>query len=842
MRTCPAVRATVILLALHFAASARAQCEPGWLPGHGLRGADDRVHAVHRWDPDGAGPAPMRLVFGGDFHRIGAVQAAHVATWDPATGAWGRLGSGTNGDVHAFATAANGDLLVAGSFPSAGGVLVRSVGRWDGANWSPLGAGINGRVNDLAVLPNGDVVAVGAFTSSGAAPVARVARWNGFAWSPLAAGAPSELRTVAALPSGDIVVGGEFTSIGGVAANRIARWDGAAWHPLGSGVSGTIHASSTIAVADLALLPNGDLVAAGNFTNAGGVAASGVAAWNGVGWYSFAGGLTSFVGCVHVEASGDLLATAPAAYGAPAISRWNGASWSPATQALVGGGRVTTLPGGDVVAAGEFTVTGPGGDTLRHVARWTGTAWTELASAAAPWFAAALEPGVRGLAAEPDGTLYGVGPFQVVDGVPLGGVARFDGSAWAAVGSGVGIGSGPLPYPYPLAALATRDGDLVVGGYITSIDGAPAGHVVRWDGASWSVLGGGVGDTVQALTELANGDLVVGGAFTTAGGATARRVARWHGAAWHALGAGLDAPPGSLLALPDGDLLAAGAFPTGSSVVRWDGATWSPLGAGPGRPVTELRLLPDGSVVAVVAPPPPTNGWTVQRWDGAHWIQLGAPFDVTSVSGLVVLPDGDLLVSGWNYGGFAMRWDGAAWTGVPSTDEEFRCHAWLPDGDLVVGGWFDAAGPWLSPTVARLRSGCPATAAVAAPGCAGSGGANSLRATALPWVGATFRAAGTGLPTLALVSQVYGFAPLQLPLATFFPQALPGCDLLVTPDHVQFSLTTDGSAPTALEIPANAALVGVSFRHQLNLIELDAALQFVAITASDVLAMTVGAF
>ncbi|MFN9306725.1 MAG: hypothetical protein ACK6DT_11755 [Planctomycetota bacterium] len=67
---------------------------------------------------------------------------------------------------------------------------------------------------------------------------------------------------LAVLPNGDLVAGGSFTTAGGVAANRIARWNGSTWSALGSGMNSSVLA--------LAMLPTGDLVAGGGFTTAGG--------------------------------------------------------------------------------------------------------------------------------------------------------------------------------------------------------------------------------------------------------------------------------------------------------------------------------------------------------------------------------------------------------------------------------------------------------------------------------------------------------------------------------------------------------------------------------------------
>ena len=72
-----------------------------------------------------------------------------------------------------------------------------------------------------------------------------------------------------------LVLGGAFSIAGTVVANRIAAYDPATsvWSALGSGMNGEVWA--------LTALPNGDLVAGGPFTSAGGVSAPGIARWNG---------------------------------------------------------------------------------------------------------------------------------------------------------------------------------------------------------------------------------------------------------------------------------------------------------------------------------------------------------------------------------------------------------------------------------------------------------------------------------------------------------------------------------------------------------------------------------
>ena len=352
MQTC-----RTIVVASLLAATVHAQCGLAWRPGVGINGVDDFVYDLTTWDPDGAGPAPLQVVVAGEFLKAGHAVAAHIATWNPATGDWAQLGGGVSGRVQALEIAANGDLIVAGTFYSVGNVSARSIARWNGTAWAALGLGIDGSVADVAALPNGDIVAVGSFTTAGGVLATNVARWNGASWSALGTGTNDRVSAVVALPNGDVVVGGEFTSIGGVAANRIARWNGSAWLPLGTGVDGAPLPQSTIAVYSLARLPNGDLVVGGHFANAGAVAAPYVARWNGSAWSPMGAGLAGVTTSLHVQPNGMLIADSPHTPGATRPSQWNGVSWQPIAPGLVNPYRFATLPNGDLVAGGAFVFT-----------------------------------------------------------------------------------------------------------------------------------------------------------------------------------------------------------------------------------------------------------------------------------------------------------------------------------------------------------------------------------------------------------------------------------------------------------------------------------------------------
>jgi len=374
------VAALVLLLTFTFAATARAQCAAGWVPLIGAPGITigSSVYATVVL-PGGD------VIAGGDFTAAGGVPANNIARYNPSTGAWSALGSGTHPRVLSLVVLPGGDVVAGGQFNTAGGISTGPVARYNptcGA-WSSLGLGLTGAVNALAVLPDGNLIVGGRGLTTGAGQAAtNIARYSPSTglWSPLGGGVDSDVQAVVVMPSGDVIAGGRFAGVGGtggVIANGIARFNTTtlAWSALGSGVNdfGTVWA--------LAVLPGGDVVAGGRFASIGGVSVNRIARYNfttGV-WSPLGAGVQAAFPTVYsflVRPSGDLVVGGlfNTAGGAPAanIARYNLASgaWS-----ALGSGTnstvltLTALSGGDAIAGGFFTTAG--GPVANFIARYS---------------------------------------------------------------------------------------------------------------------------------------------------------------------------------------------------------------------------------------------------------------------------------------------------------------------------------------------------------------------------------------------------------------------------------------------------------------------------------------
>ena len=205
----------------------------------------------------------------------------------------------TNGSVDGLLDLANGDVVVHGTFTTAGGVPAQGIARWSGSTWSPLGAGVppGQGIGRVLELQNRDLLAIGSFGSIGGVQTRGIARWDGAAWHALGGGAANVVSDAIELANGDLLALGGFQLSGGFVSG-VLRWDGAAWSVVGDAVGGG-------AVAMLRLV-NGDLLVGGAFTGMGGVPAAGIARWNGSVWSPVGAGCAGLILALANAGAGDI--------------------------------------------------------------------------------------------------------------------------------------------------------------------------------------------------------------------------------------------------------------------------------------------------------------------------------------------------------------------------------------------------------------------------------------------------------------------------------------------------------------------------------------------------------
>jgi hypothetical protein len=297
--------------------------------------------------------------------------------------------------------------------------------------------------------------------------------------------------------------------------------------------------------------------------------------------------------------------------------------------------------GTNLYVGGFFSTAG--GVRADYLAKWDGNTWSSLGGVSG--VISNTTPSVFALAVN-ETDLYVGGDFSMAGGVSATNIAKWNGSAWSALGSGI---------PGGVRALAVSGTNLYAGGGFTIAGGVPANGIARWDGSAWSALGSGIkgGPSPGIRTLVVSGtNLYAGGWFTTAGGVTVNGIAVWNGSAWSALGSEIGSASSivNALAVSGTDLYAGGYFTGGMYIAKWDGTAWSPLGAGMNNSVSALAA----NGIDLYASGQFTNAgegqaWYIAKWNGCTWSALGSGLggaDYLNAQALAADGAGHLFVGG----------------------------------------------------------------------------------------------------------------------------------------------------------------------------------------------------
>ena len=627
-----------------------------WSPVGG--GTDGLVFSLGTFDAGGG----EELYASGNFKRAGGVPVGGIARWNgaqwsPLEGSNGRGLAYPNPpasysiaafDLAEFDDGAGSALFAGGFFSEAGGLPVQNLARWDGAEWADVSGtptsrylqalevfddgsgealfvsvrntvladnavwkfdgsawthyGLAGvEISDLAVFDDGGGEKLYASERRSGTLTSSVFRRDSTGWTVIGETDPNGyvfvMETWPDDPAGpSLWIGGLFASIDNLSTGPMARWDGSSWSATAVPINNQVHA-----LEPRVSMEGPGLFVGGRFSIAGNLELRDAAQYDGFEWSAMgseAHGLDApgKALAAYDDGSGEALFVggefaSVAGVTANYLARWDGA-WSalPAEPDDV----VKVLlehddgSGSRLVAAGPFQ--NVGATPASRIASWDGTAWTALADGFAGgqvWALAEFDAG-----SGPQ--LIAGGGFTASGPTPINGVAAWDGASWSALGGGVTGGA-------VRALVEFDDGGgpaLYAGGVFTMAGGQPAAHIARWDGTSWSAVGGGVDDVVRALHVHDDGSgakLYAGGIFTNAGGVPATGLAAWDGSSWSAVGTNLTVLVSDLTTFDDGtgsQLYAAGT--SAPHVQRWNGETWSPIG-GVDWEVRELAAYDDGS-------------------------------------------------------------------------------------------------------------------------------------------------------------------------------------------------------------------------------------------------------
>jgi hypothetical protein len=228
-----------------------------WVSGGGF---DLPVACVGTFD-DGSGAA---LYAGGDFSHDSSGYTSYFHIAKLQNSAWVQVGGGLPALLYpdpqvwvmqTFDDGSGPKLYVGGFFQSNpnAGITPDSDGlvAWDGTTWSGVGGGLTPvagqstpSADSLCVFDDGSgpaLYVIGTFSAAGGVPANGFAKWDGTNWTSLGSGFtyqgfPAPWRpTMIVFDDGTgpaLYVGGQFDHVNGVAAEGIARWNGTSWSPL----------------------------------------------------------------------------------------------------------------------------------------------------------------------------------------------------------------------------------------------------------------------------------------------------------------------------------------------------------------------------------------------------------------------------------------------------------------------------------------------------------------------------------------------------------------------------------------------------------------------------------
>jgi outer membrane protein assembly factor BamB len=344
--------------------------------------------------------------------------------------------------------------------------------------------------------------------------------WSSLGSSPAGGGIEAGKRVYAVAASGTtLYAGGDFTTAGGSAASGVAKWNGTSWSALGSGLSSGYVAGCGLSGGSL-------LFIGGEFATAGGMQGPNIGKWYATAWQTLYG-TDGPVFAVTVAANGDVYLGGlfNTAYGMTMnnVFRINSTGGYQALAGMSGGAgvngpvyAVTVNSSGQVYVGGSFT-SAAGSQISPNIARWAqGSGWSSVGNGA--------DQPVAALAMASNGVDVFVGGYfaNVYHGgvtTPSRGAAKWQpgSGTWAALGSAL---NGDV------FTIAVDGSKVFFGGDFTIAGGTAANDIALWDGAKRLPVGGGANSIVEALA-IASDYIYAGGHFSSAGDTPANGVARW---------------------------------------------------------------------------------------------------------------------------------------------------------------------------------------------------------------------------------------------------------------------------------------------------------------------------
>jgi hypothetical protein len=582
-------------------------------------------------------------------------------------------------------TGASGNQLNGVSCPSAArcfavgqSAATASVQQWNGKTWSVVGSPklIGSTLAAVSCASTTSCFAVGSQTVAGAKQPL-VESGNGRTWSVVTVAAPSgatggQLEAIACTSSTSCVAAGtQFVAGSTVSKTLIERWNGKQW----------------------------SITASPNPSGARSPALHGVSCPHTSNCFAVGGYNTS---------SGALTTL---------IERWNGTNWSllasPTSGAALGGELlgVSCSSTTNCVTVGESAVATDNGNAVGE--RWNGKTWV----VAAPRSSARSVNHLSSVACTSPTNCLAVGYLRSYapdeSGASMTRVERWTGKKWVILAS---PNPGATKSQFSAVSCSSKNNCFAVGLATNSAFERSLSSVqtttAKWNGTTWSTLPSPnpinasftVLDGVACIS--ATNCIAVGNVMSTPGHNNTL-VQHWDGTSWTILTS--PNPPGATISQLAGvscpsttNCVAVGRYTTSTSataadigpfrtlVEQWNGSTWSiatspnPTGASFAR-LDRVSCTAVNNCMAIGVSSTTTTGTDValaERWDGTAWSIVpsatlsfgGNTFGLSGISCVgatrcvAVYSYSPGRAPGWESYLLTEQWDGTKWSSAPSSD------------------------------------------------------------------------------------------------------------------------------------------------------------------------------
>ena len=535
--------------------------------------------------------------------------------------------STTLGNVNCMFFQPDGKIVVAGQFDFYNNIPVKKMARinTDGSldlTFTAAAFNAGGTISTMILQPDGKFLVGGSFTSYNGVNRNNIVRLNSdgsldASFSPTT-GFNNSVSAIALQPDGKIIAGGNFTSYNGNARNRIARLhtDGAV--DLSFFPNSGFNSQPSV----LTVLPNGRILAAGNFTSYSGTGRTRIARIlpDGTLDATFLPGIgfDDIVSQLHIYANGDVLAAGsfnsykgiPSAGMVKIDSLANYNSSFSVGSGIVNVFKFAVQNNGKIIVGGNFT--GYGGVSVKHIMRLLPNGNLDQTLGFFPGF----NSRPSAIAIQPDAKIILGGAFTKYNDYNSKSLIRLlpDGE----VDTTFNIGTGANSSNYITDIMLQNDGKIIIIGTFTSFNGVSRAKIARLnaDGSVDLSFTTGTGFTSAnnpiCMALQANGKIIVGGDFSTYAGQGCNNICRLNSNGsfdnTFFIGTGFNNNILDIKVLNDDKIIAGGEFNTVDGSIRnkivrlFANGGVDPLfepSNGFGNSVTDLYIQPDSKIIAI---------------------------------------------------------------------------------------------------------------------------------------------------------------------------------------------------------------------------------------------------